>query len=121
MPVSVWLTGPAAVLAFGLLTTSASAQTTDLFCQESGMNPNVGLYLSVDPGASTVAAWYTGFNRNDVQPGPATISADQMIWVMSGASGATSFTLDRNTGALNGVPPNGSQRRFVCSRASKVF
>jgi hypothetical protein len=118
MPNSVWLTWPAAALAFGLLTSNASAQTTDLFCQESGMNPNVGLYLSVDPAASTVAAWYTGFNRSDVQPDPATISADQMTWVISSG---TSFTLDRNTGALNGMPPNGPQRRFICTRASKVF
>ena len=83
----IWLKRSMIVLTFGLISSNAFADTTDLFCHESGMNSDVGLYVSIDGSASTVTAWYTGINRDSVSANPATINDTQVIWSSPSPSG----------------------------------
>jgi hypothetical protein len=98
------------------LLTPACAETVDLVCGQDGRTER--LYVSIDAGASTVASWVSGFNRNQVSPNPASITNDQVIWTFNKS---VRYTLDRNTGALNQVGADGRSSQWACTKGSRVF
>ncbi len=103
------------------LLTPAYADTTDLFCHQSGYAPEYGLNVSIDASASTVTAWFSTFNRGDVTPISATITNDQVTWTYQTPAGTDRYTLDRNSGELNDLPTNGRTILFACKKTTRVF
>ena len=97
------------------LLTPAHAEMVSLVCGQDGRGER--LYVSIDAGAGTVASWVTGFTRDQVSPNPASITNDQVIWTVN----QVTYTLDRSTGALNQMNPDGRNLPWACTKGSRVF
>jgi hypothetical protein len=128
-----------ALLVVPVLATRASAETVDLSCKNTA--GQVFWYVSVDTSASIASIWTAGSARGSAFTDPATITANQATWkhfastdyaVRGDARNSDSFTftLDRNTGALNeddvSVRPTmaGSHdyiSSYICEKAARLF
>ena len=99
--------------------TAAFAATTDLVCSQTSVNYK--FYVSIDFSAQSVVAWLSTNNRSDSPSVSAHITDDTVTWTLVSGAGTTSFTLDRNTGAMNIVRPEGRNDAWICIKSSRVF
>jgi len=101
-----------------VLSSAAFAQDpagiTDLACTQPASHYR--LYLSVDFKARTAAAWFKPVTQMDVHKVPATITDSVVAWTLQTAPGASSFTLDRGSGALTVLHPNRETERWACEK-----
>lgn len=87
---------------------------TELACTQPALHYR--LYLSVDFRARTAAAWFKPVTQMDVHKVPATITDSVVAWTLQTPPGASSFTLDRDSGALTVLHPNQETERWTCER-----
>lgn len=94
------------------------AGVTDLACTQPASHYR--LYLSVDFKARTAAAWFKPVTQMDVHKVPATITESMVAWTLQSPPGASSFTLDRDSGALTVLHPNRETERWTCEKDVEV-
>ena len=85
---------------------------TDLACTQPALHYQ--LFLSVDFKARTAAAWFKPATQMDVHKVPATITDSLVAWTLQAPPGASSFTLDRDSGTLTVLHPNQVTERWSC-------
>ncbi len=90
------------------------AGVTELACTQPALHYR--LYLSVDFKARTAAAWFKPVTQMDVHKVPATITDSVVAWTLQTPPGASSFTLDRDSGALTVLHPNRETERWTCEK-----
>jgi hypothetical protein len=77
------------------------------------------LYLSVDLGAKTAAAWFKPATQMEVHKVPAIITDSVVAWTLHARPGASSFTLDRDSGALTVLHPDREIEKWSCEKTGE--
>jgi hypothetical protein len=88
----------------------------DLTCAQPVLHYK--LYLSVDLGAKTAAAWFEPVSQTEAHKVPATITDSMVAWTLHARQGASSFTLDRGSGALTVLHADRETERWNCEKAA---
>ena len=98
----------------GVALAQSPAGIANLACTQPALRYR--LYLSVDFKARTAAAWFKPVTQIDVHKVPATITDSVVAWTLQASPGASSFTLDRSSGALTVLHPNQETERWTCEK-----
>jgi len=107
------------------LLASANGETVDLGCVNHFTGSTiVGMWVTVDTTANTVAWWVGTMSRKDAYTSSATVTEDAVTWDTRRPSFSEdyNFSLDRNTGVLSIRPlGTGNASKWDCKKTARAF